>query len=164
MYQEKLTMLLLPSLPSDCRYSRHPVPAVAGRDARRCLLPQRGRRLLCRQYSAPGRRWVWAGGSEGRRRGPAPPQPGLGGAAQRVRAGPVRASLRPAGVTVVPREERELRLVAPVGVSCAVQIRLLPAFKQISAEQTQNCTQKHIKRREWCHQDFKGFCGRGFKG
>lgn len=79
-----------PSLRSDCRYCRHPVPAVAGRDARRCLLPQRGRRLLCRQYSAPCRGWVRAGGVWGGR-GAARPVPELGAGRCRL-PGPCSAS------------------------------------------------------------------------
>lgn len=126
---------VLPSLLSDCRYSRDPVPALASRDARRCLLPQRGRRLLCRQYSAPCRRWVSAGGlSGGGCTARLFPGSELGGAASQdcsAAAGRILcASLRPAGVTVVPREERELRLVSPVGVSRVVHIRLLALFKQ----------------------------------
>lgn len=100
---------VLPSLLSDCRYSRDPVPALASRDAGRCLLPQRGRRLLCRQYSAPRRRWVSAGGlSEAAGTAQLFPSSELGGAASKddVRPQPGWSWHRPAGVTVVPREER----------------------------------------------------------
>lgn len=45
----------------------------------------------------------------------------------------------------MPWEERELRLVSPVGVPCVVQIHLVPLYKQKSAEQTQNCTHKYIR-------------------
>lgn len=154
MYQEKLMMLLVPLScppcsviaviaatlfplwPAEMRVGVYYLSVGAGCFVASILLLAVGE---CRQ----------AGSERAEAQPSSSPGSELGGAASRdvVQPQPDGSCVRfpPAsGCHGCATGRERAQAVSPVGVSCVVQICILPLVKQKSAEQTRNCTHKQI--------------------